>query len=66
MEAFTYDDLCVESRSGGLFVKSEKPRSLTVYDMHGHRVVHINVCGEELVKLPKGIYIVDGKKMLVD
>lgn len=66
VEAFTYDDFCVESRSGGLFVKSEKPRSLTVYDMHGHRVVHINVCGEELVKLPKGIYIVDGKKMLVD
>lgn len=65
VEAFTYDDFSVESVSGGLRLKSEKPHALSVYDLQGHRVAHVNVCGEEMIKLPAGIYIVDGKKMLV-
>ena len=66
IEAFTHDDFCVESRSGALFLKSEKPRAVTIFNLNGHRVAHLNVCGEEIVKLPRGLYIVDGKKMLVD
>lgn len=66
VEAFTHDDFCVESRSGGLFFKSEKPRAVTIFNLHGHRVAHLNICGEEIVELPRGLYIVDGKKMLVD
>ena len=65
VEAFTYDDFSVEAFSGGLRLKSEKPHPLTVYNLQGHRVAHVNVCGEETIKLPAGIYIVDGKKMLV-
>lgn len=66
VEAFTYDDFSVESVSGGLRLKSEKPHAMTIYNLQGHKVAHVNVCGEEMVKLPAGIYIVDGKKMLVD
>lgn len=66
VESFTYDDFSVESASGGLLLKSEKPHALSIYDMQGRRVAHVNVCGTEMVKLPAGIYIVDGKKMLVD
>lgn len=66
VEAFSYEDLSVESVSGGLLLRSEKPHALTIYNMQGHRMAHVNVCGEEMVKLPAGIYIVDGKKMLVD
>ena len=29
-------------------------------------MAHVNVCGEDMINLPAGIYIVDGKKMLVD
>ena len=65
VEAFTYDDFSVESVSGGLRLKSEKPHALTVYNLLGHKVAHVNVCGEEMIQLPAGIYIVDGKKMLV-
>ena len=66
VEAFTQDDFCVESTKGGLRLKSEKPHALTVFNLNGHKVAHVNVCGEEIIKLPAGIYIVDGKKMLVD
>ena len=66
IEAFACEDFSVESRSGGLFIKSEKPRAVTIYNLHGHRVAHLNVCGEELIKLPKGLYIVGDKKMFVD
>ena len=66
VEAFAYEDLNVESVSGGLLLRSEKPHALSVFDMQGHKVAHLNVCGEEMIKLPAGIYIVDGKKMLVD
>ena len=66
VEAFSYEDLSVESVSGGLLLRSEKPHALTIYNIQGHRMAHVNVCGEEMVKLPAGIYIVDGKKMLVD
>ena len=65
VEAFTYDDFSVESIRGGLLLKSSKPHALSVFDLQGHRVAHVNVCGEEMIKLPAGIYIVDGKKMLV-
>ena len=66
VETFTHDDFRVETRSGGLFFKSEKPHAVTIFNLLGHRVAHLNVCGEEIVKLPRGLYIVDGKKMLVD
>ena len=66
VESFTQDDFSVESVSGGLRLKSEKPHALTVFNLQGHKVAHVNVCGEEIIKLPAGIYIVDGKKMLVD
>ena len=66
VEAFTYDDFSVESVSGGLRLKSEKPHTLTIYNLQGHKVAHVNVCGEDMINLPAGIYIVDGKKMLVD
>ena len=66
VEAFTHDDFSVESVKGGLRLKSEKPHALTVYNLNGHKVTHVNVCGEETIQLPVGIYIVDGKKMLVD
>ena len=65
VESFTYDDLSVESADGGLQLKSEKPHAFTIYNLSGYRVAHVNVCGEEFVRLPAGIYIVDGKKMLV-
>lgn len=64
--AFTLDDFSVESVSGGLLLKSEKPHAMTIYNLQGHKVAHVNVCGEEMIKLPAGIYIVDGKKMLVN
>ena len=66
VEAFTYDDFSVEAVSGGLRLKSEKPHPLTIYNLQGHKVAHVNVCGAEMINLPAGIYIVDGKKMLVD
>ena len=66
VESFTYDDLSVESASGGLLLKSKKPHALSVYNLKGQRLAHVNVCGTEMIKLPAGIYIVDGKKMLVD
>lgn len=66
VEAFTSDDLSVESVSGGLHFRSKKLHSFSIYNLQGHRMGHINVCGEEIMKLPAGIYIVDGKKMLVD
>ena len=66
IEAYAHEDFSIESRSGGLFFKSEKPRAVTIYNLHGHRVAHLNICGEELINLPKGLYIIDGKKMLVD
>lgn len=66
VEAFTQDDFCVQSVKGGLRLKSEKPHKLSVFSLDGHKVAHVNVCGEEVLKLPAGIYIVDGKKMLVD
>lgn len=66
VETFTHDDFRVETRSGGLFFKSEKPHAVTIFNLLGHRVAHLNVCGEEIVELPRGLYIVDGKKMLVD
>ena len=66
IEAFAHEDFSIESRSGGLLFKSEKPRAVTIYNLNGHRVAHLNVCGEELFNLPRGLYIVDGKKMLVD
>lgn len=66
VEAFAYDDFSVESVPGGLLLKSEKPHALSVYDLSGHRVAHVNVCGSEMIQLPAGIYIVDNKKMLVD
>lgn len=66
IEAFTQDDFSVESVNRGLKLKSEKPHSLTIYNLKGNKVAHVNVCGEEIVQLPAGIYIVDGKKMLVD
>ncbi len=66
IEAFAHEDFSIESRSGGLFFKSEKPHAVTIYNLNGHRVAHLNVCGEELINLPRGLYIVDGKKMLVD
>ena len=65
IEAFSYDDFSVEAVSGGLRLKSEKPHALTVYNLLGHKVAHVNVCGEDMIKLPAGIYIVDGKKMQV-
>lgn len=65
IEAFTSDDLSVESVSGGLRLKSEKPHALTVYNLFGHKVAHVNVCGEDMINLPEGIYIVDGKKIQV-
>ena len=65
VEAFSYDDFSVESVSGGLRLKSDKPHPLTIYDLQGHKVAHVNVCGEDMINLPAGIYIVDGKKMLV-
>ncbi|MBO7067253.1 MAG: hypothetical protein J6W52_01025 [Bacteroidaceae bacterium] len=66
VEAFTHDDFSVEAVNGGLRLKSEKPHAVTVYSLHGQKVAHVNVCGEEMIQLPAGIYIVDGKKMLVD
>ena len=65
IEAFSNDDFSVEAVSGGLRLKSEKPHALTVYNLLGHKVAHVNVCGEDMIKLPAGIYIVDGKKMQV-
>ena len=65
VESFSYDDLSVTSVAGGLQLKSEKPHALSIYNMQGHKVAQVNVCGEEMIKLPTGIYIVDGKKMLV-
>ena len=65
VESFSYDDFSVASVAGGLQLKSEKPHPLSVYNMQGHKVAQLNVCGEEMIKLPAGIYIVDGKKMLV-
>ena len=66
VEAFAHDDFSVESTTGGLRLKSEKPRTVTIFSLNGHRVAHLNVCGEEQVRLPKGLYIVEGKKMIVD
>ena len=65
VESFAHDDFSVEAVHGGLLLKSEKPHALSIYDLWGHRVAHVNVCGEEFVRLPAGTYIADGKKMLV-
>ena len=65
VESFTYDDFSVESVNGGLLLKSEKPHALSIFNLSGHRIAHLNVCGEEFIWLPSGIYIVDGKKVLV-
>ena len=65
VEAFSYDDFSVQAVGGGLLLKSERPHALTIYNLLGRKVAHVNVCGEEMVKLPEGIYIVDGKKMLI-
>ena len=63
VEAFSYDDFSVQAVGGGLLLKSERPHALTIYNLLGRKVAHVNVCGEEMVKLPEGIYIVDGKKI---
>lgn len=63
--AFTDDDFSVEAVSGGLRLKSEKPHALSIYNLSGHKVAQVNVCGEDMVNLPAGIYIVNGKKMQV-
>ena len=65
VESFSYDDFSVESVAGGLQLKSEKPHALSIYNMQGHKVAQLNVCGEEMIKLPAGIYIVDGKKIAI-
>ena len=66
VESFKYDDFSVESVKGGLMLKSEKPHALTIYNLNGHRVAHANVCGEKMINLPAGIYIVDGKKIMIE
>lgn len=57
--------LSVTAFQNGLRLYSEKPMTVNIYAVSGVLYSELFVNGEVEVKLPKGIYIVDGRKYVV-
>ncbi|MGM9833633.1 MAG: DUF5722 domain-containing protein [Candidatus Limisoma sp.] len=51
--------------TGGIVFKSNGNRTFTIYNVMGMPVRHISVADEAFVSLSRGIYIVDGSKVVV-
>lgn len=59
------NDLDVRSVHDGIVVRSEKRQNVTVYNMLGVCMFQREIEGEQVISLPDGIYIVNGKKIIV-
>lgn len=51
--------------SGGIIIKADSPTVLSIADLSGRLIVNKTICGEARVPLPAGLYIVNGKKILI-
>ena len=58
-------DCSIYGTIGGIFFKTNSARRFTVYNIMGIPVRNVNVDGEAFTALARGIYIVDGKKVIV-
>lgn len=59
------NDLDVRPAHDGIVVRSEKRQNVTVYNMLGVCMFQREIEGEQTISLPDGIYIVNGKKIIV-
>lgn len=59
------DGLRVNVVDGGLTAQSEKPQNMMIYNVNGVLVREVMVKGEVHIMLPSGIYIVNGRKLVI-
>ena len=59
------DGLRVNVVDGGLTAQSEKPQNMMIYNVNGVLVRDVMVKGEVHIVLPSGIYIVNGRKLVI-
>ena len=59
------DGLRVNVVDGGLTAQSEKPQNMMIYNVNGVLVREVMVKGEAHIVLPSGIYIVNGRKLVI-
>lgn len=57
--------LNIEVENGGLYLTAEKPVSVTICTVGGAVVYHAELTGSKRIDLQKGIYLVNGKKVIV-
>ena len=58
-------NVTVGNAVGGIRVYAGTPAVVTVYDMSGREVASVMVSGSSYIKLPKGVYVVAGRKVVV-
>lgn len=61
-----FNNIELKVRNGGVAINVLKPMTIIIYDIYGRLILNKESAKEELfVTLPKGVYIVCGKKIIV-
>lgn len=58
-------EVAVETIDGGLSIATPAYRQVIIFGMDGKRVMSRHISGKENISLPSGVYVVEGKKVIV-
>lgn len=65
VEETTDDSWSLCATNGGVIVNTNSPKAFTFFNLQGIPVANVNVDGQQFIPLATGMYIVNGKKIIV-